>query len=204
MRTIIVLIGLCWACPALAQEPDTSYREKDEPGLHKPLPKPQGSTYFTRRDSGASLRVGYRAFSVAEMAGRESWYENVTVDFYPVSKIVRAGGGLEFGGDSSDRDNYLLSGTLTAGVQWPWRITPYLDLMLCFGALRWEIFHQEIWSFAYQVGLEVGGDFFVHDKWFVSAAIGWRHIVFRHPGDEQVEPADVYHDSFTVKVSMGF
>ena len=212
-HTALVIACLCLASPALAeeelvnkwlaQELDTDSKQQDEPGLRKPLPKPKAG-YFTKRDKGASLRVGYRSFSVAEMAGRDSSYDNITIDFYPVSWIVRAGGGLEFGGDTSDRDNYLLSGTITAGVQWPWRVTPYLDLMLCFGALRWEIFHQEIWSFTYQFGLEVGGDFFVHDKWFVSTAIGWRRLVFRYPGDSQGEPADVYHDSFTVKVSMGF
>ena len=213
MRAAILVSLLCLSSPALAedelvnqwlaQELESDEHTQDEPGLHKPLPK-QKAGYFAPRDRGASLRVGYRGFSVAEMAGRDSWYDNVTVDFYPVSKIVRAGGGIEFGGDTSEQDNYLLSGTITAGVQWPWRVTPFLDFTLCFGALRWEVFHQEMWSFAYQVGLEVGADFFVHDKWFVSTAIGWRHVVFRHPGDEQVEPADVYHDSFTVKVSMGF
>ena len=202
-RAMVMVMVVCLASPALAQDPATEYHEKDEPGLHKPLPK-QAAGYFSRRDKGASLRVGYRGFSVAEMAGRDTWYDNVTVEFYPVSKIVRAGGGLEFGGDSSDKDNYLLSGIITAGVQWPWRVTPFLDLSLCFGALRWEVFHEQIWSFTYQIGLETGADFFVHDTWFVSVALGWRHIVFRHPGDEQVEPADVYHDSFTVKVSVGF
>ena len=204
---LVALVCLAWCVPTWAEEPGArAGKLQDEPGLHKPLPEHKDfwSSYFSKRKTGASLRVGYRAFMVSDMLDREAWYESITVDFYPVSKLIRAGGGLEFGGDSTDRDNYLISGTIKGGVQWPWRVTPFFDFTLCFGALRWEMFHQENWSFAYQVGLEVGADFFVHDKWFVSTALGWRHIVFRHPGDSQVEPADVYFDSFTVQVSMGF
>ena len=117
---------------------------------------------------------------------------------------MRAGGGIEFGVDSSPRDNFLISGSIIAGGQFPWRVTPFIDLVLCFGALRREVLHQNLYSFAYQVGLDFGADYFVHDRLFISTSIGWRHVGFRYPGNELVDAADVYFDSFTVKVGLGY
>ena len=160
--------------------------------------------YFRRMEKGPTLKAGYRFFSVSDMGDTTDYYHLLEVEYYFVSWFVRAAGGMEVGFDSNPRSNVLIAATLRGGVQYPYRITPFCDLVVSLGALKRDVFDQDLWGFAYSFGIDLGGEFFVTDRFLLSLALGWRRPVFRYTGNVSVQPADVYFDSFTLRVAAGF
>ena len=208
MRALCALLCMLWMTPALAQAPEKpdgpATAHPDEPGMEELVRKAASEEYWSRREEGPTMKFGYRTFAVSGVGGEDSWYHGVTLDYYFLSKFFRAGAGLEVSLDTSPRENFILGATLTAGAQFPYRVTPFVDFVLCLGVLRRDLLDQDIYSFTYHFGLDFGVDFFVHDQFLLSLALGWKHPVFRYAGNELVESADVFFDSFTLKLGLGF
>jgi hypothetical protein len=205
-----VVTVLALAAPALADEPgvDPVGAEGEEPGLSRPPKEPTGAGaprkgFWAPRDRGPRLKVGYRTFSVSEMGGRDARYHGVAVDVFVYSGIPRIGAGLEASADDTERGNFLIAGVINLGVQYPARLTPFLDFTWGGGVLRRDVLDQDLVDFAYHVGIEGGGELFLGPV-LVSLTLGWRRQAFRHEGNDQVEAVYVTFDSFTVKVGAGF
>lgn len=208
MRQSVLCALLLLARPALADEPGLAPPAPEEPGLARTPPvKKEASAaggFWQTRERGPRLKLGYRTFSVAEMSDRDARYHCFDLDVYIYSGYLRGGLGVEAGAEDSERDNFVINGVINLGAQYPARITPFADLTTTIGVLRRDVLDQDLVNLAYSFGIEGGAEVFVAGGVLVSVALGWRRQVFRHGGDDQVETVDVYFDSFTAKVGLGF
>lgn len=204
-RGLLLSVALAWlTAESRADEPGVQAPSVEEPGLLG-RPRPSGPAgMFGRTDRGPRMKLSYRTFSVGEQGGREARWHAFAVDRYFVSSLVRLGGGFEGGFDSTPRSDFMLLTNLTVGVQYPCRLNPFLDSIYSFGLFRRDILHQDLYGFTYQIGLDAGVDFFVNLRFLLSAAIGWRRVVFRQVGDGETDSVYLYFDSFTVRIGLGF
>jgi hypothetical protein len=207
---VLALLSLLGhAAPAAADEPGVEpSTEGEEPGLSRPRRVSAAVSrtrtgFWAPRDRGPRLKVGYRTFSVGEMGGRDARYHGAAIDVFVYSGIVRVGPGLEATADDTERDNFLIAGVINLGVQYPARLTPFLDFTWGGGVLRRDVLDQDLVDFAYHVGIEGGGELFVGPV-LVSLTLGWRRQAFRYEENDQVEAVYVTFDSFTAKVGFGF
>jgi hypothetical protein len=201
---IVLLSLLTLTSPALASdEPGITGVPRDEPALPSPPPASSGGIW-PRWERGPRLEASYRTFSIANQGDRRDWLHTFGADYYFISNILRAGGGIEGGFESARPNDFLFAANLSVGVQYPARFTPYLDLVLGLGYFHQGVMHQDLNCFAITLGIEAGIAVFVHQHLFLSAAVGWRHLGVRHPGDDFVDPATVYYDSFLARVGLGF
>jgi hypothetical protein len=201
---IAALVSTLLARPALADEPGVATSPADEPAADRPARAAVPRGLLARRDRGPRMKLSYRTFAVGDQGGRSARYHSFGVDGYFLSTYVRLGGGFEGAIDTTEHSNYLMTGNLVAGLQYPSRLNPFLDAVIGFGFYRRNIVHQDLYEFAYHVGLEAGTDFYVTSRLFISAAIGWRRAIFRQPSDEQIQSVYVYFDSLLVRLGFGF
>jgi hypothetical protein len=195
-----------WPAVGGADEPGVAAPRPDEPAVGRSVKEHRAAprSFWAPRDRGPRLKFGYRTFSVADMGDVEARYHCFAIDAYVYSGIVRAGLGVEGGADSTPRSNFILDGTVNLGVQYPMRITPFLEATVGFGFLRRDVLHEDLFGFIYHVGLEAGAEVFISSRFLISTAVGWRRQVFKFSENPDVEAAYVYFDSFTVKVGLGF
>lgn len=208
LRWLVPLAVLAsWPAVGGADEPGVAPPRPDEPAADRSVTEHRAATprgFWAPLDRGPRLKFGYRTFSVADMGDVEARYHCFAIDAYIYSGIVRAGLGVEGGADSTPRSNFILDGTVNLGVQYPMRITPFLEATVGFGFLRRDVLHEDLFGFIYHVGLEAGAEVFISSRFLVSAALGWRRQVFKFGENPDVEAAYVYFDSLTVKVGLGF
>ncbi len=202
------------AGPARADEPGAGGPSDDDPGLITTAPTPsaapaakptpEGTGAFGRRERGPRLQLSWSTFSIADQGNRTARYHLFDLHGYYLAGILRAGAGLEGGVDSTPRANGYGGAVLSVGVQRPARLTPSLDFRLGFGVLVQDVLEERKACFAWHVGIEGGLTVFAHRWFFLTAAIGWRHQGVRQPGDTIVQPFNLYYDSFTARVGIGF
>jgi hypothetical protein len=174
------------------------------------------------------LKVSYRLFSLAGLDGGAMWLHGAQLDAYVVSRRwLRIGLELEGGGGSASLAGtgamlrYGLLG-VTAGVQYPARVTPFvegrfaggvlsgaLDGALTVGATTYTGSTATTWM--YGGGLESGVEVYVYKRAYLSAALGWMHTTW-HGVDVpamMANPAagmaytDLAGDTVTLKIGGG-
>ena len=208
-RVAALLAALLGATPAAAAtgggEPGELDQLPQEPAVARAM-LPLPSAFWQRRGWSPQLKfkVGYRTFAVADLADVRPRYHCFTLDAYLHASLLRAGIGLEVGAEDSARDNFLADLTLIAGVQYPAGLSPFVDVMWGGGFLRRDVYNTDLVGFIHHFGVEGGLELFLLGKFVASVALGWRRQVFEFDGNDQVETAMVYFDSFTVKVALGF
>ncbi len=187
-------------------EPGLGGGRTEEPGLRwhvlRSRPEPRG--LLGARVRGPSMELSYRTFSISDQADRSQRFHCFAVERIFISRILRLGGGFEGAFDSTPRGDFLLASALRVGIQWPARLTPFLDAVFTFGVLRREILYQDLFSFTWHAGIEGGAYLFVHPRFFLSLALGWRRVMVRHGGNEDVETTYFFYDSLAVRVGLGF
>lgn len=196
------------ARPGAADEPGAAAPALEEPALAQqpkrgPPAVAASSSSAWRRERGPRFEVSWRTFDLAEMAGRRGRYHTFQAEYFFLSSFLRLGAGLEGGFDTGQAGNFLMSNDLRLGAQWPARITPSLDAVLGLGLLRINVLHDNLVCFAWQAGLEASAHFFVTPRLFLSAALGWRRLVYRQPGNDQVQPLYIYNDTLSIRVGIG-
>lgn len=197
----LVAISLC--APAAADEPGIFLAGPEEPEFDGP-PRLLAAPYFRRLERGPRLEFGYRTFTIGELANQDARFHCFAIDYHFYSGYFRSGVGVEVGGYSAPRKALLLEGTVHAGAQFPFRVTPFLDVLWGGGFTRRDILHQDQYGFSYHVGVEGGISFFIRETLLVSFTLGWRRQVFRHNGNVDVQAVYVYFDSLTIKTGLGF
>jgi hypothetical protein len=202
--SLLLALAACLARESRADEPGARPPPVEEPGLLRPPRRTEPTGLLGRKDRGPRMKLAYRTFSVGDQGDREARWHTLAVDRYFLSSLVRLGGGLEGGWESTPRSDFMLLTNLTVGLQYPCRLNPFLDSIYTFGLFRRDILHQDLYGFTYHIGLDAGVDFFVNPRFLLSAALGWRRVVFRQVSDDETESAYLYFDSFTVRIGLGF
>lgn len=174
------------------------------------------------------LKVSYRLFSLSGLDGGAMWLHGAQLDAYVLSRRwVRIGVELEGGGGSATLAGtgallrYGLAG-LTAGVQYPARVTPFvegrfaggvlsgaLDGALTVGTTTYTGTTATTWM--YGGGVESGIEVYVYRRAYLSGAVGWMHTTWHGvdvPAMMQNPQAgmaytDLAGDTITLKIGGG-
>jgi hypothetical protein len=189
----------------------------DDPGIHRSIdevlvearegepPQPW------RGPNGANVKFWYRGFEFACATGT-CFYHGVGIMAYPSAwldleggwRILRFGIGLQGAGeDTQQRDtwwqhNFLIEALLSVGIQYPWTLTPYAELIVGLGAIHSNLYNQDDIVFAYSFGLEAGLEWFAFGSFNLGASVGWRRSLM------DIGPRTLFADSVTFQVGFGF
>jgi hypothetical protein len=177
------------------------------------------------------LKLSYVRFSIGNGAGGTVPLQSLHLDVYALSRRwIRGGFEFEagrgqatlFGNDAAIK--YGLVGW-NAGVQIPGRVTPFLEARLAGGVLGGQTNGPitvpgtnittsggALVTWIYGRGLEGGAEFYVLGRSYVSVAIGWLRTTWRGAdyaaatgsAGATIKLADVTHDSFLLKLGVGF
>jgi hypothetical protein len=133
-------------------------------------------------------------------------FDVFAAELYPVSNILRAGLTSEIGFASNDsagsHGDFFLAEAGSAGVQWPMRVTPYVEGSLGLGFLRRSLYNQDILTLLYTGGVDVGVAARLVGKATVAASIGWLRPVYHvAAGSGHI---NIYTDAFTFRLAIGF
>jgi len=189
---------------ALADEPGIGGARIEEPGLRHRARYQPPTGLFAPRVRGPSMELSYRTFSISDQGGRSKRFHCFAIERIFVSRILRLGGGFEGAFDDAPGGDFLVDSAVRIGIQHPSKLNPFLDAVFTFGVLRREILYQDLVSFTWHAGIEGGAYLFLHPRFFLSFALGWRRVVVRHNGNEDVEVAYFYYDSLALRVGLGF
>lgn len=179
--------------------------DEDDPKLARAAPAP----WWPPRHAAPRLKLSYRRLVAAGLAGGTQPFDVVELDGYPQSRLVRIGIGGEFGWSGGDYGLWYVAVGLTAGVQWPARVTPFVEGRFVAGLLGGTFNGQSALSWIYQGGLETGIEIYLVRRYYLSAAIGWAHPVYGGvdvaalDANQALIPKNFSADSFTFKVGLG-
>ena len=207
----ILYAVVCSCATAFAQE--TELRASVSPPARHPNPR---------------VKLSYRRFAIAGLDGGPIWLDGAQLDDYFISRRwVRVGGELEGGAGHVNvlgmdaTLGYGLAG-LSAGFQYPARVTPFVEGRGLAGVLAGEL--QGTLSVAgatvqsasavtwiYGGGVEGGIETYVVGRWYFSGAVGWVRTTWHGvdaPAMMQQPSAgvrwkDLTADSLTFKLGVG-
>ena len=177
----------------------TAAANPDDPGLYAVLaenapPKEEGFA----REQGPGFKLGFRRFVIPDQAASDTEALLGSMEFYPISSYVRFGLGAS-GGVGQPRDDILVLGNGSLGVQWPARVTPFVDFAFAGGVYyRAMLAGQVFWM--HTLGVDAGVETYIAGDFYVSAAAGWIRPVLHGAAAGQ----DLYFDAFTMKFGLGF
>ncbi len=174
----------------------------------QPLP----GQWMAPKRRGPGFFLGYR-LAAFDCVVRPCWYHQVTLMLYPISladpetvtgRVVRLGLGLEAGTETSQetmkwwQHHQHLGAVVSLGVQYPWRIMPFIDFVVTLGGVHRNLYNKDFFDFAYSLGFDFGGSVFVVGAFHVTGSIGWRRWVLRS------DMAHVFYDSLSITAGLGF
>jgi hypothetical protein len=174
------------------------------------------------------LKLSYRRFAISHPDGSALWLDGAQVDGYYLSRRwVRLGVEAQGGGTRSsllDTPANLAYGLfgLNAGVQYPWRVTPFVEGRFAAGFLNGQLdgtltlgnvtmTNTSMTTWMYQGGLETGIEVYTVSRLYLSFGVGWVRSTWRGPDvaamalapQDGLKLKDITGDSFTFKVGFG-
>jgi hypothetical protein len=180
------------------------------------------------------VKASYRLWSISNLGGGQVWLQGAQLDAYAVSRRwIRFGFELEGGAGSGRADagngssdttlsmGYGLGG-VTAAVQYPARVTPFLEGRFAAGILGGQldepfqvggvtISPSTAITYLYGGGLETGVELYVVGRAYLSIALGWMRTTWRGPDVAArranpmggLQTTDLGGDTFTLKAGIG-
>lgn len=184
-----------------------------------------------RRHQNPRLKLSYRNFGLDQFDGTPVGLHGAQLDVYPVSRrFFRMGIEVEGGGGNtafSSGSASLWYGLLgvSAGFQYPARVTPFVEGRIAGGALggRYSGPVAEVAgvtlsadgasaaTFLYVGGIDAGVEVYAVSRFYVSAALGWAHPVYTGPDlaamvqnpSGGLQTRQFASDSLTFKIGIG-
>jgi hypothetical protein len=144
-------------------------------------------------------------------AGTSIDFHAIELDYYPSSGYLRFGLDTELGLNGGPYSAWFLTTGAALGLQYPWRVTPFLEARFVAGLIGATAYGATAVSYTYMGGIDTGIEVYVGGRFYLSAAIGWVHPVYSGVDIDWVKanpglaPArrDFSSDSFTFKVGLG-
>src|SRR5689334_23073781 len=197
---VLVLLG----APAAAGEPWV-FPDEDDPKLAR---GEVHSAWWKTDHDVPRFKLAYRRLRIAAPAGAGLPFDGVALDCYPLSRFVRLGLQAEFGWGGGDYGLWYTVTGLALGLQWPMRVTPFLEGRFVAGLVGGSFDGQSAVSWMYQGGIETGVEVYYASRFYVTAAIGWAHPVYGGVDvaalkQNVIVRKDFATDSITFKVGLG-
>jgi hypothetical protein len=167
------------------------------------------------------LKVAYRWLTLAQLAagglpgrGADETFHVVSLDFYPISSVVRFGLSTQYGWENGTfraNGDAFLAESLTLGFQAPGQVfTPFVETQAGAGLMqRMHIPELVSNATAYlQFGVDVGTEIFLARHAHLSLALGWVRGVNYYAGRDPMTPkalalTNLAMDTFSIKVGFG-
>lgn len=159
-------------------------------------------------------KLGYRRFTFVRpgatsgSAVASESFDNLSLDIYPVSSIVRLGLSTQLGWESgrlNDGGDYLFAESLSLGVQRRGRVTPFGEFLLGGGYMRRMQVGMSVPTAYWQFGLDGGCEIYLGGRSYVSVAIGYLRPVngFVQSKANDTAFTSIYLDTWSFKVGVG-
>ncbi len=197
--------------PRTTREPHSLVHDDDDPktartpGIHK-----RRSWEITH--AVPRVKLAYRYFSTVGLEkGVNLDFHAAALDYYPSSGYLRFGIDTELAFAGGRYDAWYLATGAALGLQYPGRVTPFLEGRFLAGLLGGSAAGATAVSYIYTGGIETGVELYVASRFFFTAAIGWVHPVYSgvdidwvmaHPGLAPARKSFV-SDAFTFKIGVG-
>lgn len=183
-------------------------------GLTEDDPKIARSLYPYRRPV-PRFKLSYRYLPIPAPDGTMITFHAVGFDVYPLSSYIRIGFGVDGGYGGGRLGMFYASIAGTIGVQYPWRVTPFLEGRFALGLVGGRFQGDLATSVMLQGGLEGGIEFFAGPgagSLFFDLTFGYSHPYYRAPdviafeADPSRAPLikKFQADVFTFKLGVGF
>ena len=182
--------------------------DEDDPKLARgatPRPVP----WWRPRHAVPRFKLAFRWLELAGLEGGAQPMDVAEMDFYPASGLIRFGLDAEYGWAGGKYALWSVVTGATLGLQWPARVTPFLEGRFVAGLIGGSFMGQTAVSWIYEGGIESGVEIYYAGRFYVSAAIGWTRPVFGGVDvaqlnmNQTIVPKDFVADTFTVKVGLG-
>jgi hypothetical protein len=198
------VVLVCLAAPALAGEPWV-HPDEDDPKLARGALQ---TSWWTPRHDVPRFKLAYRRTWIAAPENGDLAFDAVALDFYPLSRIVRLGIQGEFGWGGGDYGLWYVVTGAALGLQWPARVTPFLEGRFVAGLIGGAFMGQSAVSWIYTGGIETGVEVYYASRFYVTVALGWAHPVYGGVDvaalkQDMIVRKDFATDSLTIKVGLG-
>ena len=202
----VVLLLLAAGAAARADDAHWVFPDEDDPKLAR---AEVHRAWWNVRHDVPRFKLAYRRVWAASPDGGDLPFDVAELDFYPVSRFVRFGLSAELGwGGGAYGLWYFVTGA-SLGLQWPMRVTPFVEGRFVAGILGGAFMGQSAVSWIYEGGIDTGVEIYYARRFYVSAAIGWAHPVYGGVDVAQLNQnhtvvrEDFAADSLTFKVGLG-
>jgi hypothetical protein len=134
------------------------------------------------------VKLGYRRFDFVRVGASDSSgtaasepFDCASIDFYPLSTVVRFGLTTQYGWQSGNMRNngdYFIAQSFSIGGQIPRpEIVPFAEAYGGGGYMRRVQFGRTVPTAYWQIGADVGAEWFFAQHGFLSVALGYLHPV---------------------------
>lgn len=225
MRSSVVLaiaglVGLGFPVAAASPEADDDPkcgRGECRPFVTAPIDEddPKLGRGFRRRWPTAHLQLSYRFLMLADPYGGSLAFHAAQLTGFPVSRYLRIGLALTAGAATRE-SAWLADLGISVGAQYPWRVSPFIDVAFAIGLVGATIVDRSVVSYEYRPTVEAGVDVFVARGFHLTIAVGWSHPIYGGVDATAIENAmknhevpnyDVHpvgYDTVTTRVGFGF
>lgn len=201
---LLVALALHTASVAAAAPISSAGAAEDDPKIARQL--------YPYRRPVPRFKLGYRYLPLPTPDGTMLTFHAVGFDVYPFSSYLRVGFGVDGGYGGGRFDMFYAAISATLGVQYPWRVTPFLEGRFALGLVGGRYQGDLATSVMLQGGVEGGLEFFVYDRFFLDVTFGYSHPYYRAPDVLALEadpgraaPIKKFQaDVFTFKLGLGF
>jgi hypothetical protein len=139
---------------------------------------------------GGRFRLFYRAYQF-DCVDRACWYQSAGLAIYPTAfldakgfgRAIRFGLGLAGAGENTQartrwwQHHFSLEALVLLGLQYPARVTPYLELAIGLGAMHRNVYNQDSIELTYSFGLDAGLEIFLVGGLHWLGSVGWRRSI---------------------------
>jgi hypothetical protein len=158
------------------------------------------------------FKLAYRFLQAAGLEGGDITFHTLEIDYYPSSfRWFRFGLDTELGFAGGPYSLFYFTVGPTVGVQFPARVTPFIDARFVAGIAGADVLNNAVVSYMYMGGIEGGIELYYARRFYLTAAIGWVHPVYSgadidyvraHPMMQPVRK-EFSDDTFTFKIGLG-
>jgi hypothetical protein len=197
---------------ARASEAPRTSEDEDDPKLARQTARPpKRRRWPVITHAVPRFELGYRYLSMNGLDGASEPFHSATLGFYPVSNLIRFGLDTELAFASDPYGMWTLSEGVALGLQWPARVTPFVEGRFYAGLIGATVAGQAGVSYLYGGGIDGGVHVYYAGRFYVTVSVGWTHPIYNgidvpaflaHPTSSPPRK-EFESDAFTLKVGLG-